>query len=209
MSKLISLSLLGESKVNKVRTQTNQLNNSVNGHSTIVQVNNQQPLKEKQANTATADLGNDKQLIKCNSQNGTITSSNQQNNSKALLNGIKKDLATKLVNSTVNSTVKTQQRNDNSIDSTSSNDTSSVASNETTVIEIKEANKLKNDDQQIKSCKIEKPNSKKCCNRWFKEAVLLATNFEDGKYVQSVIEAIRTSSKLCEWTRVQNCLDKK
>jgi len=37
---------------------------------------------------------------------------------------------------------------------------------------------------------------------WAKEAVSLAANFEDGLYIQAVIEAIKYSSKNKEWVRI-------
>ncbi|XP_054163294.1 glucose-fructose oxidoreductase domain-containing protein 2-like [Oppia nitens] len=40
-------------------------------------------------------------------------------------------------------------------------------------------------------------------HRWAKEAVGLAANFEDGLYVQAVIEAIKYSSKNREWVRIK------
>ena len=38
---------------------------------------------------------------------------------------------------------------------------------------------------------------------WAKEAVSLAANFEDGLYIQAVIEAIKFSSKNKEWVRIK------
>ena len=38
---------------------------------------------------------------------------------------------------------------------------------------------------------------------WAKEAVSLAANFEDGLYIQAVIEAIKFSSKDKEWVRIR------
>ena len=38
---------------------------------------------------------------------------------------------------------------------------------------------------------------------WKKDAVSLAANFEDGRYIQAVIEAIRFSSKHKEWVRIK------
>jgi predicted dehydrogenase len=39
---------------------------------------------------------------------------------------------------------------------------------------------------------------------WAKEAVNLAANFEDGLYIQAVIEAIKFSSKNKEWVRINH-----
>ncbi|GAB6020237.1 hypothetical protein CHUAL_002955 [Chamberlinius hualienensis] len=38
---------------------------------------------------------------------------------------------------------------------------------------------------------------------WVKEPVLLAATFEDGQYIQAVIDAIRTSSQNLEWVKVK------
>lgn len=40
-------------------------------------------------------------------------------------------------------------------------------------------------------------------NHWFKEAVSLAANFEDGQYIQAVIESLKESSERREWVRVK------
>ncbi len=37
---------------------------------------------------------------------------------------------------------------------------------------------------------------------WIKEAVASAATFEDGQYVMAVIEAIKKSSRMREWTEV-------
>ena len=82
--------------------------------------------------------------------------------------GTKKESLTK-------STVKTQN-------GSSSNDSSlsSIDSNETAVIGQRETDRPVDAKSPLLS------DGEKCCNRWFKEAVLLASNFEDGKYVLSV-----------------------
>lgn len=96
-------------------------------------------------------------------------------NGKQPTNGVaRKETLTK-------STVKTQQ-----IGSSSSNDSSlsSIDSNETAVIGQRDVDKPM--DEKNAQLKLSADDGSKCCNRWFKEAVLLASNFEDGKYVLSV-----------------------
>ena len=38
---------------------------------------------------------------------------------------------------------------------------------------------------------------------WVKDAVASAATFEDGQYVMAVIEAVKRSSRLREWTQVE------
>ena len=40
-------------------------------------------------------------------------------------------------------------------------------------------------------------------NQWFKDAVSLAANFEDGQYIRAVMDAIKESSERREWIRVR------
>lgn len=198
-------------KENKVKLQAN---NQSNYHSTIVQVNNERnlataPLKEKHANSSdliiqpnqVSSNGSESKPIKfngtttisVNTQNGALINNQpkvQQNgvhrpisepiaNGKPPTNGLsngaaKKDALTK-------SSVKTQQSG-----SSSSNDSSlsSIDSNETAVIGEREVDKPPVEEKS--SQRRMSSDGEKCCNRWFKEAVLLASNFEDGKYVLSV-----------------------
>lgn len=46
-------------------------------------------------------------------------------------------------------------------------------------------------------------NDSEKVTHWVKDAVSLAANFEDGEYVQAVIEAIKQSSERREWLRVK------
>ena len=57
-------------------------------------------------------------------------------------------------------------------------------------------------DEQIPNGDNGRKNEEKIFH-WAKEAVSLAANFEDGLYIQAVIEAIKFSSKNKEWVRIR------
>lgn len=193
--------------------------NQTNGyHSTIVQVNNERnlataPLKEKQTNasdliiqpTQVISNGSESKPIKFNGTSTTISvnappkvqqngvnrpasepvtngntngTTNNNTNGKPPTNCVSNGVAKK---ETTKSTVKTQQSG-----SSSSNESSlsSIDSNETAVIgEV--------DRAPSSQSRTSNEDGEKCCNRWFKEAVLLASNFEDGRYVLSVSDSHR------------------
>jgi len=56
---------------------------------------------------------------------------------------------------------------------------------------IAQNNRIKQDSQTDKM------------NQWFKDAVSLAANFEDGQYIRAVMDAIKESSETREWIRVK------
>ena len=175
-----------------------------------MQVNNErnlatQPLKEKQANSSDLIIPpvgsngsenkptrlNGTTTIPVNQPNGINNQEKVQSNgvhrpaqeliingkpSDDLSNGVKKTDAAK---NQVKSTVKTQMSDNSSNDSS----LSSIDSNETAV--IGQVNKRTVDEKNAQQ-NIANDDDEKCCNRWFKDAVLLASNFEDGKYVLSV-----------------------
>lgn len=131
-----------------------------------------QPLKEKQINSTEIIIKSNDIKQNAQKQNG-FHKPIEQTNGK-LLNGIKKDL----INS-VNGDLKTKLEisNDSSLSSTVSSNLSSIESTDVEQTKIVEQTK----EVKTKTDKIS--HDIKC---WYKEAVTLAGNFEDGKYVLSV-----------------------
>lgn len=55
----------------------------------------------------------------------------------------------------------------------------------------------------LNSADISNKTDSEKMSQWFKEAVSLAANFEDGLYIQAVIEALKQSNEKKEWVRIR------
>lgn len=138
-------------------------------------------------------------MVKCNGQQNGIQNGhlNNQNAIHKLAAGQQNKLSNEVRTDLSNGVKSVQQQQQNGV----SND--QIKTDEKSILKKSPNANEPTIKQPIKA--NETTTNERCCNQLqrIKEAIGLASSFEDGKYVQSVIDAIRLSSSRCEWIRPQ------